>query len=384
VGRSSIELGETTHRLMLGADEAYQDGSIQFYALTNNSRGALTDNKGEGAQNTGVFLQDEFTALNDRLSLVVGARYDRVAYNYRTFFDPNAAVKKQTKDFDRVSPKLGVSWRLGSLGAVYGNIGGGIEVPAGNETDQPPTAGSAAPVPGALLNPLLDAISSTTYEIGYKTLGWSVAEGAATIGGDVALYHTRVANEIIPYNGGRYYQTAASARRNGIEVGLNGTTRAGVFANASVSWNDHTYHRYVVDSSVINVNNTGTADLSGHQVMGVPKVFGSADVGTEVPGYRNLRFSFGVEHSGKYFADDRNAVVVPSYTTYNLTAALRNPIFAANGVTLRGFVQLRNLTDTRYVGSAFLNPDLNADGEPMVYEPGAPRSLTVSFSLGHK
>jgi iron complex outermembrane receptor protein len=206
----------------------------------------------------------------------------------------------------------------------------------------------------------------------------------ATIGGDVALYHTRVANEIIPYNGGRYYQTAASARRNGIEVGLNGTTRAGVFANASVSWNDHTYRRYVVDSSVINVNNTGTADLSGHQVMGVPKVFGSADVGTEVPGYRNLRFSFGVEHSGKYFADDRNAVVAPSYTIYTLTAALRNPIFAANGVALRGFVQLRNLTDTRYVGSAFLNPDLNADGEPMVYEPGAPRSLTVSFSLGHK
>src|SRR3569833_1917176 len=118
---------------MAGADEAYQDGSIQFYTLANNSRGALTDNKGEGAQNTGVFLQDEFTALSDRLSLVLGARYDRVAYNYRTFFDPSAVVKKQTKDFDRVSPKLGASWMLGSFGAVYGNVGGGIEVPAGNE-----------------------------------------------------------------------------------------------------------------------------------------------------------------------------------------------------------------------------------------------------------
>lgn len=384
IGRSSIQLGETTHRLMLGADEAYQDGSIQFYALADNSRGALTDNKGEAAQNIGVFLQDEFTTLNDRLSLVVGARYDRVAYNYRTFFDPNAVVKKQTKDFDRISPKLGASWRLGSLGAVYGNVGGGIEVPAGNETDQPPTGGSAGPVPGALLNPLLDAISSTTFEVGYRTLGWSVGDDLATIGADLALYHTRVANEIIPYNGGRYYQTAASARRNGVELGLNGTTRAGVFANASVSWNDHTYARYVVDSSVINAANTGTANLSGNQVMGVPKMFGSADVGTEVPGYRNLRLSFGLEHSGKYFADDKNMVVVPSYTIHTLTAALRKPILARNGLAVRGFVQVTNLFDAKYVGSAFLNPDLNGDGEPMVYEPGAPRSVIVSFSLGRR
>jgi iron complex outermembrane receptor protein len=380
IGRASVQLGETTHRLMLGADEAYQDGSIQFYTLANNSRGALADNKGEGAQNFGVFLQDELTALNDRLSLVLGARYDRVAYNYRTFFDPNAAVKKQTKEFDRVSPKLGASWRLGSLGAVYGNVGGGIEVPAGNETDQPPTG----PLPGALLNPLLDAISSTTFEFGYKTLAWSIADDLATVGADLALYHTKVSNEIIPYNGGRYYQTAASARRNGVELGLNTTARAGLFGNASINWNDHTYQRYVVDSSVINANNTGKADLSGNQVMGVPKMFGSADVGAEVPGYRNLRLSFGLEHSGKYFADDKNTVTVPSYTIYNLTAALRRPIFAKNGVALRGFVQVRNLTDASYVGSAFLNPDLNGAGEPMVYEPGAPRSLLVSLSIGRK
>jgi outer membrane receptor protein involved in Fe transport len=113
-------------------------------------------------------------------------------------------------------------------------------------------------------------------------------------------------------------------------------------------------------------------------------VFGSADVGAEVPGYRNLRLSIGVEHSGKYFADDRNTVVVPSYTLYNLTAALRDPIFTRSGVALRGFVQVRNLADARYVASAFLNPDLNARGEPMVYEPGAPRSVIMSLSLGRR
>jgi iron complex outermembrane receptor protein len=384
VGRSSVKLGEMTHRFMAGFDEAYQDGSIQFYTLVNNSRGALTDNKAEGAQNIGVFAQDEFTTLNDRLTLLLGARYDRVAYNYRTFFDPNAVVKKQTKDFDRVSPKLGASLKVGSFGALYANLGGGIEVPAGNETDQPPAAGSAGPIPGALLNPLLEAIRSTTLELGYKVLGMSFGSGAAMIGGDVAVYSTDVTNEIIPYNGGRYYQTAASAKRNGLEVGLNATTRVGLFATAALSFSDHTYEKYVVDSSVINSTNRGQADLSGNQVMGVPKMFGTVEVGTEMPGYRNLRFTVGMERSGEYFADDKNTVTVPSYSIVNLTASLQHPIIARNGVALRGFVQVRNVTDKTYVGSAFLNPDNNTAGQPMVFEPGAPRSVTVSLSLGYR
>ena len=383
IGRRSQTLGKTRNRFTVGADQAYQDGSIQFYALTNNTRGALSDNKGEGAHNMGFFAQDE-VAVNDKLNLLLGARYDRVAYNYRTFFNPAATLKSQSKEFDRVSPKLGASWKVSATSALYANVGGGIEVPAGNETDQPPTTGSAGPIPGALLNPLLDAISSTTYEIGYKSVGRTIGGGAAIVGYDLALYTTSVANEIIPYNGGRYYQTAAEASRKGLELALNGTTRAGIFGNASFTYNDHTYSTYMVDSSVIASTNTGRADLSGNEVMGVPTMFWSGELGTELPFYRNLRVRGGIEHSDEYFADDKNSIRVPSFTIFNATLELRNPIVARNGVALRGFFGIRNLADTKYVGSAFLNPDNNAAGQPMVFEPGAPRSVTVSLSLGRQ
>ncbi|MEO8333712.1 MAG: hypothetical protein ABI664_01985 [bacterium] len=39
------------------------------------------------------------------------------------------------------------------------------------------------------------------------------------------------------------------------------------------------------------------------------------------------------------------------------------------------------MTDTKYVGSAFLNPDL-LNGAPAVFEPGMPRTVIVSFSVG--
>src|SRR5215216_1773209 len=67
IGRKNLTLGSTVSHFTAGVDEAYQDGSIQFYALAAGStRGALTDNKGEGAQNLGFFLQEEF-AVSDRL-----------------------------------------------------------------------------------------------------------------------------------------------------------------------------------------------------------------------------------------------------------------------------------------------------------------------------
>jgi hypothetical protein len=59
---------------MVGADEAYQSGAILFYSLTpEGERGTtLRDNKGEGANNLGVFAQEELL-LNHRLTLSVGA-----------------------------------------------------------------------------------------------------------------------------------------------------------------------------------------------------------------------------------------------------------------------------------------------------------------------
>jgi outer membrane receptor protein involved in Fe transport len=48
---------------------------------------------------------------------------------------------------------------------------------------------------------------------------------------------------------------------------------------------------------------------------------------------------------------------------------------------MRGFVTVQNVADRRYIGSAFLNPDRLA-GAPLAFEPGMPRSVVASVSLG--
>jgi iron complex outermembrane receptor protein len=373
IGRTGFSLGDVRSRLTVGADEAYQDGAILFYSLTpDGKRGTtLTDNKGEGANNLGIFAQNELQ-LTNQLSMLIGARYDNLSYYYQSFL-PTPPVRRDTRTFERVTPKIGVNWLLNASQSVYANVGGGVEIPAGNETD---------PVPGqppALLNPLLDPIRSTTYEIGFKSL-----EGSDTrplsLGYDLALYNTEVTNEIIPYNGGRYYQTAGKARRSGAEIGLQADTRVGVFAGAALTLSRNRYLEYVVDSALLGRPGF-RADYSGNKIVGVPDVIANIELGTNVPFVPALRFKGAVEHSGAYFADDANSVRVPGYTILNLTAELRRPIVAASGWGLRGFVTLHNVTDKLYMGSAFLNPD-RVNGEPAVFEPGTPRSLIVSLSLG--
>jgi iron complex outermembrane receptor protein len=381
MARKTLTTSNTRSLITLGVDDAYQDGAILFYTLSpTQGRGTtLMDNKGEGANNFGVFLQNEL-GIDDRLTLSLGARYDAIAYNYRSFL-PAPPVRSDHRDFSRVSPKLGVSWLLNSTHSVYANVGGGIEVPAGNETD--PTPGA----PPALLNPLLDPIRSTTYEVGFKSMPSGSTSSSLVVGYDLALYNIEITNEIVPYNGGRYYLTAGKARRQGAELGLNARSTSGIFGNAALTFSNNKYLTYVVDSAVIfptDPTKAGKrADYSDNEVVGVPSALANIEIGSEMPGYRALRLKAGVEHSGRYFADDANAVRVPSFTILNLTAELHDPIVVAGSVGIRGFVSVKNITDKRYIGSAFLNPDL-VGGAPAAFEPGMPRAFIVSLSLGRR
>lgn len=372
--RTAFATGGVGHRVAVGVDEAYQDGAVLFYALAPDGTrgGELRDNKGEGADNLGVFVQDELQ-LGARLALLAGARWDRLAYSYQSFL-PDAPVRRDRRAFSRVTPKLGASWLLGAASSVYANVGGGVEIPAGNETDPQPDQ------PPALINPLLDPIRSTTVEVGVKHAPPAADGRAVHATWDVALYTTDVANEIVPYDGGRFYQTAGRARRSGAELALGVVAAAGPFASVSLALSRNEYRRYVVDSTLLGAPGA-RADYSGNAVVGVPPAFGSLQVGTSLPFARAVRVKALLEGIGAYWADDANTVRVPGYATVDLTAELARPLATAGGWGVRGFVTLQNAGDRRYAGSAFLNPE-RVGGVPLAFEPGMPRNLLVSLTVG--
>jgi len=374
VFRAESQLGDRIRGLtIVGADAAHQDGTILFYSLTPaGTRGdTLRDNKAEGATNTGLFAQQSFLVA-DRVNLELGARYDDIRYDYRNFITPkiNAA-----KSFRRLTPKIGASFLTTPTHSFYANLGGGIEAPAGNETDPAGTFGQDTVF---AINPLLDAIRSTTYEIGTKHLIDVSRAYLGSVSYDAALYRTEVRNEIIPYRGGRFYFTAGKVRREGVELGTAVEGVAGFNLRGSVTWSRNRYLEYVVDSVHYGVPGA-TANYAGNDVAGLPDKFYGVSIGHDLSLGLPLTARLDARGVGDYFVDDANTVSVPGYQTLDLTLALR-PVEMGSAARLSGFVAVSNLLDRRFIGSAFTNPDI-VNGVAVAYEPGTPRSLIVSVSL---
>jgi iron complex outermembrane receptor protein len=364
------------NRLTVGLDQAYQDGAILFYSLSATAgRGTtLADNKKEGAYNNGVFVEDEIT-LKDKLGLTIGARADGISYYYKSFIRPKTDA---SRTFSQVTPKLGVSWRFTPTHQVYASFGGGVEAPAGNETDPASTFGQDTVT---ALNPLLEPIRSFTYEAGTKHV-MAVGDGSGlleSVSYDAAAYLTNVTNEVVPYRGGRFYFTAGKARRTGFELALRANARGGVRFEQALTLSHNTYEQYVVDS--VHYGKAGAlADYSGNKIVGVPDWFYSSNL-TWAPHAAPLGLSVqaGLQGTGGYFADDANLVTVDA--SHILGASLRaDRLLVVGDVTLKGFVSVENLTDKRWIGSAFLNPDV-VNGKPLAYEPGMPRTVLVSFTV---
>jgi iron complex outermembrane receptor protein len=361
--------------LSVGLDEAYQDGAILFYSLgPGGSRGdELRTNKREGANNFGVFVQEELS-FGARWSVSAGARYDNIAYYVEDFL---ARQLSATRSFTRVSPKLGINFRRTPTQAFYASVGGGVEAPTGNETDPAGTFGQDSVF---AINPLLEPIRSTSYELGTKQVA-VLGDGLHPweVNYDAAVYYTDVRNEIVPYRGGRFYLTAGRAGRAGAELG--GRAAKGPLAlQGAFSYNHHRYLDYVVDS--VHYGNPGsTADYGGNRVVGVPDWTWSAGVSYAPPVLRGVRGQVVWQGSSSYYADDANTVKVNGYGVINLTLALDRPIALGGGLGLRGSVGVNNLLGRSYVGSAFLNPDV-VSGVPVAFEPGLPRNVIVTASLG--
>jgi len=359
---------------MAGFDDAYQTGPAQFWSLTpSGDQGTtLQQDKTEAANNLGAFLQMEIGA-GEHVKFLAGIRYDDVSYSYTDRITP---ALDDARSFTQWTPKLGVAW-LVPTGTVYANLGGGTEVPAYNEVD-PPAAGGLDTLTG--LSPLLKPMSSTTYEIGARQRIRLGGDGANVLRLDGALYLTDVTDDLIPYAGGRYYFNAGKTRRQGIEIGAELGTAAGITLRGSASFSDNTLANYVVDSTYYGVPGA-TADFSGNQYPGVPAAFYQVALGWAPTGLRFVRFEVAYQGSDSYYADAANTITVPGYGVFNVTLASATPVPLGNGLGLRGFVTVNNVANRNYAASAYINPDY-VGGVPVYLEPGLPTNVVVSLAIG--
>ncbi len=348
-------------RISSGLDAGHQDGAVLFYELQNGQRGdSLRSNQKEAAGTFGLFTQGELP-IQGKLRALVGGRFDRQLYVAQDLpTGAQAGAPKEKLIFNHVTPKVALLYLLSEEHSVYVQLGGGVEVPAFNEVDPPPT------LPNTILNRFMKPMNSTTVELGSK----GIAEIASlpflrTFSYDLALYRIGIKNEIIPFDGGTWYFSAGKSRRYGFEAGMRATFVQGISAQGALTIMDAKYVSYA--------NELG--NFSGNQVPGIPRILFNGGVRWEAA--FGATADFGFEHAGFYFADDANSIWVPSY--FILNASLGYGVKFGN-LCLEGFLGAGNLTDKRYAASGFINPSGSGSARAFL-EPGLPRNYFGGFQL---
>jgi iron complex outermembrane receptor protein len=380
--KSANQVSESLHSLfMTGMDYQYQDGAILFYNLINGNRGnVLRTNKREGAQNLGFFLQEE-VMYDETFSMIIGGRYDNVSYFNEIYIDGGAPVfSGQDMSFERFTPKVGFTWRMNEDMSLYANVGGGIEVPAGNETDPPASLSSF------VINPLLKPIESTSFELGYKSQSlfsdW-LGMGEAEVKTDIALYTISTINDIIPYAGGRFYFSAGQTERIGMEISQSARWNNGLSVNLSLTASKNRYTDYVIDSIIDGVN-TGASFVyySNKDIAGIPSLFGSIQVKFAPSFLKGVQVGFDYRHCGQYYADDANTLSVDSYDM--LDCSLSYEFNISESLDVKMFGRVMNLLDATYMSGVWINPERPKFASPAYIEPGLPRNIAAGITLTWK
>ena len=318
----------------------------EYVNLTGAVKGALQRSELQKSQNHSVYFEDSFFVLPN-VALIGGGQFLHAVRNRqdRYFADGDQTVSRTDDIF---SPKVGVLWDVDPTWQVFGNISRSAEVPTFDSRTF--STFSAPPLPN------VNAQTATTYEIGTRGRRPDVTW-------DLSLYRAEIKNELQCLRTSPFSLcTVVNANRTvhqGVEAGLGVAFLKSVFAQEDRFWFNlaYTYNDFFFDNDVKWGNN---------RLPGAPPHQIRAEVLYKHPS--GFYAGPNVEWMPKaFFADNANTLTVDPYALLNFK------IGYDRGTGWSGYVEARNLFDTRYI-STTVTAEI-ATPASALFNPGVGRSI---------
>ncbi len=324
----------------LGAAVAGHAQDEQDYRNVNGYRGALAADESTAIRTRSLYAAQEVRPLPP-LVLLAHVRIDRheVRLADRFLADGDQTGSRR---WDRVDPAVGGTVRITPRLSGYANLSSGFAVPTLTEL--------RAPLSGTRFD--LDPERARSAEAGVRGTPWS--------GGwfDAAVYQTYVRGELAQtiIATKPYYRNVDRTSHVGVEAALDQALPAGLAVSLA--------------GTVANARFQGDATFGTHQLAGVPRMEGSAEL-RYLPGWGPLA-AVGGRWRQHVFADDANTARAASWRAANGRLGWQSGLWeAAAGVD--------NLGDARYVGALTVN-----DTSGAYFEPADPRTYWASLSVHWK
>ncbi len=299
------------------------------------------------------------TSPLSRLRASVGVRYDRVSYTYDDRLDTPQTPRHQrppdaSLSYDRVSPKLGLTWRVSDRVNVFTSYRHAFRVPSEGQIFR---QGSSQDT----LN--LRPVKAVNTEIGVR------AAPMRALSLEASLYRLEKRDDILsfrrPEDGATEVVNAGRTRHQGVELTADVTPREWLRVHLGYTHASHRYADWLLDP-VRNV------DYSGKVIETAPRDIADLTM-TVAPAAARWSGSLQVNRIGRYWMDALNTHEYEGHTLLHLRGAYR----LTNGLEL--FARVLNLTDARYAETSSYTL---ARGEEL--SPGLPRTAYVGVHLSWK
>lgn len=359
-------------RLVTGVDVDYSPGRRVENSITVNRTGSIYDAYTVGArtydydvtyQGISPYAHVEFSPI-DKLRLTVGMRYDYMSYDYDNkitdgsisvnpfAYQPGRSVSylqvaDTSVDFDRVSPKLGMTYQFTPSHSGFISYREAFRAPSEGQLFRP---GGNADTTSVNLQPV--KVASIETGVRGKMGAWKY---------DASLYSMKKTNDIVrfedPATGDRQNVNAGETLHEGIEVGINGDLASAVSLDIAASYAKHNYEVWVKDGK----------DYSGNEMSAAPRLVINSRLGFKPAFLNKGKIELEWKKLGSYWMNDTNTEKYEGHDLFNL----RVNYFASKDFEYYG--RIMNLTDERYATNASIS------GGNRTFAPGMPRTGYVGM-----
>lgn len=284
-----------------------------------------------------VAIGDTLSVLDKKLQVTLGARWQQIVSRD---FAYNTGVEGGYYNDSRISPSVGVVYRIQPELSVYGNY---IESLA-----QGDTAPSTAVNRGETQKPY----TSKQKEIGIKY------ESQSGFGTSIALFSTEKPRGYLDSN--NYYTTKGKDRHNGAEINVYGQITSNIRLLGGVTFLQAKQRK------------TGSNTTEGKYTIGVPKFQGNLGLEYDVRALEGLTLESRITYTGSSYADSQNTLKVKGWT--KIDVGVRYIAMIGNTpITLRA--RIDNLTNKKYWESVGGYPNYG------YLVSGAPRTFSLNASI---
>src|SRR2546428_715636 len=280
-------------RWLAGADAAYQRTAVRIFEVPPSRPDSLTESVRTNEVDLGAFAGANWEIARS-LTATVAARYDWIRLPFEDLVDPS---QSGLNIFQRVSPRVGLTWAGLPGHEVYASLSRGFRSPAVVELACSDPS-STCPLPFALgPDPALRPVVATNYELGWHFRGG----GLGGLDASASAYWAAVRDDIFfiasSVTGG-YFQNIGATRRAGAEAALEWTSRAGLRLYANYGFTAATFRTTAVLATTRDP--AGETVAPGDALPMVPNHPVNAGIALPVVRERGARPSVRVAFDARY------------------------------------------------------------------------------------